>query len=175
MGLQELRLEPKRIFAEARTAASEQRGHVREVLGPGVDRQGWHTGPWVGGDCRGAACTGPAQAPGCVLHVAPPQTAGGQHSSLLPARPPRAALCLGLAGRGAQLGSEHPVTRVLVRSRTAQSWPADAADRQGGPCWTQASPPRRAAPPAVSASSWLGWSPRAPRMLEEIKKCPVCN
>ena len=80
MGLQELRLEPRRMFAEARTAVSEQRGHVREVFGPGVDGQEWHMGPWVGGHCRGAACTGPAQAPGCVLHVSPPQTAS---SSLL--------------------------------------------------------------------------------------------
>ena len=68
-------------------------------------------------DCRRAA------------HLAPPHLA------------PQAALCLCLAVCGAQLGSEHPVTRVLVHSRPAQGRPADAADRQGGPCWTQASPP----------------------------------
>lgn len=175
MGLQELRLEPRRMFAEARTAVSEQRGHVREVFGPGVDGQGWHMGPWVGGHCRGAACTGPAQAPGCVLHVSPPQTAGGQRTSLLPTWPPRQRCAFALPSAGPSWGRStlsRGSSYILGLLRAGQPMQltgrgARAGLRRAHPGW--------GAPPAVSVSSWLGWSPRAPRMLEGIKKCPVCN
>lgn len=104
MGLHELRLEPRRTFAEARTTASEQRG--RAAGGP------WSWSGWMravhgalgGWGLRGAACTRPTQAPGCVLRVALHRLQAGSTPRSSPPGPPRQRCAFALLSVGSSWG-----------------------------------------------------------------------